>query len=125
MKIPDDSLTEGDIIRHEGDVLQVYSPPEYLTRGIVFDALSLKFRETGQTQEVCLIERKRRKRLKHRSERFRANSPDDAIASFEPRSHPHLSISTIDPKKKNHATRTLSTLDGSPNPTASGDEPDR
>ena len=54
MKIPPDSLTEGDIIRHEGDVLQVYNPPEYLTRGIVFDALSLQFKETGQTQEVCL-----------------------------------------------------------------------
>ena len=54
MKIPAHDLTEGDIIRHEGDVLQVYSPPQYLTRGIVFDALSLRFKETGETQEVCL-----------------------------------------------------------------------
>ena len=54
MKIPAHDLTEGDIIHHEGDTLQVYSRPQYLTRGIVFDALSLEFKETGQTQEVCL-----------------------------------------------------------------------
>ena len=51
---PADALTQGDIILYQGDLLQVDSEPEYLMRGIVFDALPLDLEKTGETQELCL-----------------------------------------------------------------------
>ncbi|MDJ0601491.1 MAG: hypothetical protein QNJ37_21935 [Crocosphaera sp.] len=36
-----DCLTQGDIIEHLGQTLQVYSEPKYTQRGIVFEVLPL------------------------------------------------------------------------------------
>lgn len=36
-----DCLTEGDIIRHLGQTLQVWTEPQYTMRGIVFEVLPL------------------------------------------------------------------------------------
>ena len=65
MMVRADELTAGDIIRYGGDDLQVYSEPEYLIRGMVFDALPLGLEATGETQQMCLHPQLRVQLLDH------------------------------------------------------------
>ncbi len=47
-----DQLTEGDLIRHRGELLKVCSEPDYTNHGIEFDALPLEVTDR-ETQPMC------------------------------------------------------------------------
>ncbi len=50
-RIRADELTAGDIIRHLGQTLKVYSEPRYTRRGMVFEVMPLDHQ--GETYQVC------------------------------------------------------------------------
>ncbi|MBR8832520.1 MAG: hypothetical protein DSM106950_00360 [Stigonema ocellatum SAG 48.90 = DSM 106950] len=82
-----DQLTDGDIIRHStGDTWLVMTEPEYTTRGIRFEVLSM-FVEAPNTQIVCFAPQESFVLLDHQrtsSERSCLNfrvACEDAIAS--------------------------------------------
>ena len=102
-----DELTEGDIIRHLGDNLMVYSAPEYLTRGMVFDALPLAFASTGATQEICLQHEQPIELIDHqRAIPFPPTRSDDKMNPFKAELDPDERLATLQEQWKGGDTQT-------------------
>ncbi len=82
-----DQLTEGDIIQHlTGDTWMVITEPEYTTRGISFEVLSLDVEAADNTQTVCFAPEESFVLLDHQravlfKSEYRSSFTREAIAS--------------------------------------------